>query len=306
MAVSIVPPGRLAYGMQLQIQSQSRIYAEPWEADAGAEELAAIARKADETGFFYIAVCDHVTIPPPLEQKMGDVWYDTVATLGWLAGITERVRLLSHVYVVAYRHPLMTAKAFATLDEVSGGRVILGVGAGHVEPEFDRLGVDFENRGKATDEAVDAIRAVFTGEDADAGIGPRPRQEPIPIWIGGSSKPALRRAAARGDGWLPQGTPKKDMPESIAYLREHRQEALGDAPIDIGAITGVYYVGEPGWDVGSWTVAGSGDRIADDLRSWADLGVDHVQIRFRNRSADELLDQMDAFAAEVAPLLESA
>lgn len=302
--VSIVPDGQFVYGMQLQIQSQSRIYAEPWEADAGAAELAAVARKADDTGFFYIAVCDHVTIPPPLDQRMGDIWYDTVATLGWLAGITRNVRLLSHVYVVAYRHPLQTAKSFATLDELSGGRAILGVGAGHVEAEFDRLGVPFESRGVATDEAVDVIRSVFDGSYADAGIGPAPRQSPIPVWIGGSSKPALRRAAVRGDGWLPQGTAKRDMPDAIAYLREHRAAALGaDAPIDIGAITGVYYVGEPGWDVGPWTTTGPAEKIAEQIRAFADLGVNHAQIRFRNRSVGELLDQMDAFGADVAPLL---
>ena len=200
---SIVPEGRLVYGMQLPIQSQSRIYVEPWELDAGATELGAVARKADATGFFYIAVCDHVTIPAEQAQRMGDVWYDTVATLGWLAGLTEHARLLSHVYVAAYRHPLLTAKAFSTLDELSGGRAILGVGAGHVEPEFERLGVDFAGRGAATDEAVDVLRSVFDGTYPDAGVGPRPGQEHLPIWIGGSSKPALRRAGARGDGWLP-------------------------------------------------------------------------------------------------------
>jgi probable F420-dependent oxidoreductase len=300
---SIMPKGRLAYGMQLPIQSQSRIYVEPWELEAGAEELAAVARKADETGFFYVAVCDHVTIPAPQAEKMGDVWYDTVATLGWLAGLTQHVRLLSHVYVVAYRHPLLTAKAFSTLDEVSGGRAILGVGAGHVEPEFERLGVDFASRGAATDDAVDVIRSVFTGEYEDAGVGPRPRQDQIPIWIGGSSKPALRRAAARGDGWLPQGTPFEQMAESIAYLRAEREKAgRGDDPIDIGAITGVYHVGEPNWDVGFWTTAGAPEKIAEQIQGWLDLGVDHVQVRFRSRSVAELLDQMDAFAGDVVPL----
>jgi probable F420-dependent oxidoreductase len=301
---SIVPAGQLVYGMQLQIQSQSRIYVEPWEADAGAPELAAVARKADETGFFYIAVCDHVTIPPPLEQKMGDVWYDTVATLGWLAGITEHVRLLSHVYVVAYRHPLQTAKSFTTLDELSGGRAILGVGAGHVEAEFERLQVPFDSRGADTDAAVDVIRAVFDGSYPDAGIGPAPHQSPIPVWIGGNSKPALRRAAVRGDGWLPQGMQKKDLPDAIAYLREQRAAAgRGEDPIDIGAITGVYYVGEPNWDVGPWTTTGPAEKIAEQIRSFAGLGVNHAQIRFRNRSVEELLDQMDAFGADVGPLL---
>jgi probable F420-dependent oxidoreductase len=301
---SIVPAGRLVYGMQLQVQSQSRIYAEPWEADAGRDELAAIARQADATGFFYIAVCDHVAIPKPLDARMHTVWYDTVTTLGWLAGITTKVRLLSHVFVVAYRHPLVTAKSFMTLDELSGGRAILGVGTGHVEPEFDLLGVDFAARGRITDAAIDEIRAAFDHEYVhDAGMRPRPRQVHLPIWVGGSSRAALRRAAERGDGWLPQGTPRAQMPDSIAYLREHRARVRGDEPIDIGTITEILYVGEPNWDVGGHVLTGGPDHIADRLREFAAMGVDHLQVRFRNRSLQELLDQMDSFGAEVAPLL---
>src|SRR5688572_20967525 len=166
--------------MQLPVQSQSTYYAEPWEASAGRAELEAIARAADESGFDYVAVCDHVAIPADRAEAMSTVWYDTIATLGWLAGVTERTRLLSHVYVPAYRHPLATAKAFATLDELSGGRVVLGVGAGHVEAEFDLLGVPFAERGRLTDEAIDGIRAAWSDEfgwgDGTFGQRPQPRQ----------------------------------------------------------------------------------------------------------------------------------
>src|SRR3546814_5025007 len=95
----------------------------------------------DSAGFAYIAVCDRVAIPAPLTAAMGATWWDTVATLSYLAAATERVRLLSHVYVLPYRHPLVVAKAWATLDVLSGGRAVLGVGAGHVEGEFEALGV---------------------------------------------------------------------------------------------------------------------------------------------------------------------
>ncbi len=184
MPVSI-PPDTLVYGMQLPIQSQSTIYAEPWEASAGAQELAFIARAADRNGFWYVAVCDHVAIPKPLDEKMGTSWWDTMATLGWLAGITEHVHLMSHVYVLPYRHPLMAAKAFLTLDELSGGRAVLGVGAGHVQAEFELLGVDFAQRGAILDDAIDVVRAAFTDEYPavetatvtvrDAGLRPRGR-----------------------------------------------------------------------------------------------------------------------------------
>src|SRR4051794_14066483 len=205
----------LTFGIQLPIQSQSTYFAEPWEADAGAAELAEIARVCDEHGFGYVAVCDHIAIPRDRAEAMRTTWYDTVATLSWLAGITEQVRLLSHVYVPAYRHPLATAKAFSTLDELSGGRAVLGVGAGHVEAEFDALGISFAERGRLTDEAIDQIRAAFADEWGAGELGQRPRPVQAggpPIWGGGSSPPAPRRAAARGGGWGSPGGPEKEMP----------------------------------------------------------------------------------------------
>jgi alkanesulfonate monooxygenase SsuD/methylene tetrahydromethanopterin reductase-like flavin-dependent oxidoreductase (luciferase family) len=223
---------------------------------------------------------------------------------------------MSHVYVMSYRHPLHTAKSFMTLDELSGGRAILGVGAGHLQGEFELLGFDFDARGAVTDDAIDVIRAALTdeypniespryGHIRDAGLAPRPRQSRLPVWVGGSSKAALRRAATKGDGWLPQGTPRDEMPDQIAYLLEERGRAgLGDEPIDLGTISEFLYVGEPGWDVGEQTLTGDPDHIADRLNEFGKMGVSHVQVRFRNRSLQELLDQMDAFHTDVAPHLQ--
>ncbi len=313
-AVQVVPVGKVVYGMQLPVQSQSRLYAAGWELESGPAEIARIARKADETGFFYVAVCDHLAIPARLAPSMGTVWYDTVATLGYLAGITSNVRLLSHVYVLPYRHPLAVAKSFATLDALSGGRVILGVGAGHVKDEFDALGVDFEERGRVLDDSIGAVGAALTEEFPewegttwsihDVGVQPRPVQRPRPpVWVGGSSKPAIRRAAKLGDGWLPQGTPRKDMPGQIAYLLEARRQARGDDPIELGAVCELIYVGDPEWDTGKPALTGKGEAIASSLREFAEMGVSHLQVRFLARSCDEQLDQMDAFASEVAPHL---
>ncbi|WP_241193137.1 LLM class flavin-dependent oxidoreductase, partial [Streptomyces sp. ADI98-10] len=112
----ILPSGPLSYGMQLPVQSQSVIYAEPWEATATPADLVGVARAADHGGFAYIAGCDHVAIPLRLADGMSTVWYDPVATLSYLAGVTGRVLLMSHVAVVGLRHPLVTAKQYATLD----------------------------------------------------------------------------------------------------------------------------------------------------------------------------------------------
>ena len=307
--VSIVPPGTLAYGMQLPVQAQSTYFVEPWERAAGAAELAAVARAADESGFFYVAVCDHVAVPRQLAEAMGTTWYDTLTTLGFLAGITSRTRLMSHVYVLPYRHPLASAKGFATLDAVSEGRAIVGVGAGHVEAEFGRLGVDFARRGRLLDTAIDDLRRLLADEWADAEFGQRPRpvQQPRPpIWVGGSSAAAIRRAAERGDGWLPQGTLKADMPAAIDSLHAQRRAALGEPepPVDIGAIVPFLYVGTPSRDTGKQCLAGSAEPIAAYLRDYAAMGVSHVQVRFRSRSADDLCEQVRAFGATVAPLLD--
>lgn len=312
--MQVIPEGQLVYGMQLPIQSQSTLYAEDWEKSAGPDELIAVARAAEDAGCFYLAVCDHVAIPRRLAPAMGVTWYDTIATLGLLAGVTSRTRLMSHIAVLPFRHPLLSAKAFATLDHLSKGRLIIGVGAGHVVEEFAQLGVPFEQRGRLLDEAIDALGAAlsdefpsFKGETwsfDDAGQSPRPVQQPRPpIWVGGSSPAAIRRAAVRGEGWLPQGTPRAQLPEQISSLRAHREQAGRDDPIAIGANCEFLYVGEPGWDTGKHALTGSAEGIAESLRGYGELGVNQLQIRFRSRDCQELCDQLAAFGTEVAPLL---
>ena len=318
--VNIVPGDRPVYGMQLPIQSQSTLYTAGWETRAGPTELEQVAKTADTAGFFYIGVCDHTAIPRRLADTMGTVWYDTTATLGWLAGVTTDVRLLSHVLILAQRHPLRAAKELSTLDLLSGGRLVVGVGAGHVVEEYELLTGGFEERGRHTDEAVCALAQAFTEEYPELpgprwpvsgmGVAPRPVQQPRPpIWIGGSSRPAIRRAAALGDGWLPQGTPRRDLPDQIAELRRLRDELRGGAPIDIGTIVEPIYLdgaGAPG-DVGRelprFVLRGEAAEVASSLRELVAMGVDHLQVRFIARSASECCDQIAAFGELVAPLL---
>lgn len=314
--VSIIPEGSVVYGIQLPIQSQSTIYCEDWEPSSGPAEMARIARQADESGFFYVAVCDHTFIPRRLAKAMSTTWYDTIATLGWLAGITTRVRLMSHVYIATLRHPLRAAKEFATLDLLSGGRLVIGVGAGHVLEEFAILGPEFAERGRALDESIDAIAAALVDEfpelpgprwpATDLGVAPRPVQRPRPpIWVGGSSRPALRRAAARGDGWLPQTAKRSELKTQVAELLQLRQELKGGAPIAIGALAGTFHVGEASWELPRGTVAGSPEKIAEDLAEVIALGCSHLQLRFPSRSVEEMCDQMAAFGEQVGPLLGS-
>ena len=297
----IVPPGRLVYGIQLPVQAQSKYFVEPWELTAGPDQVARVAQAADRSGFFYVAVCDHVAIPDDLAPRMGAVWWDTVATLSWLAGLTTQTRLLSSVFSLSYRHPLVAAKSFATLDLLSAGRAIIGVGAGHVEKEFAALDVDFSSRGRLLDDGLRVLdEALRAGTVDGMQVAPAPVQRPRPpIWVGGGAPAAVRRAARLADGWLPQGTPLDQMRPLVELYRSER----GDGSGDIGAITEWLYVGTPSWALARPAVTGSPEQIADALRQWGKVGVNHLQVRFPSRSADELVEQVESFGAEVGPLL---
>ena len=299
----IVPSGSVVFGIQLPVQAQSKYFVEQWELGAGPAEVAAVAQAADRAGFFYVAVCDHVAIPDDLAPRRSSVWWDTIATLGWLAGLTSRTRLLSSVFNLTYRHPLVAAKSFATLDYISQGRALVGVGAGHVEKEFAALGVDFDNRGRLLDEALEVFdEALRAGVVDGMEIQPRSVQQPRPpIWVGGSAPAAVRRAARLADGWLPQGTPLEEMPAMIDLYRKER----GDDTGDIGAIAPWIYVGEPSWDLNRPCESGSPEQIAASLNQWASIGVNHLQVRFPSRGVDELVDQVTAFGEQVGPLLGS-
>lgn len=297
--------GTRAFGMQLPVQAQSTYFVAEWERSAGPPEMARVAKLCDENGYAYVAVCDHVVIPESLASSMSTFWVDPMSTLGWLAALTERVMLLTHVYVLPFRQPELAAKQFATLDWLSGGRAICGVGVGHVEAEFERLGVDHHRRGAITSERLPVMLQALEREFVDGmGATPRPIQSPRPpVWVGGSSDAAVARAARFGDGWIPQGPATREL---VDLLQRERESALrSDEPYAIGHITPWIYVGTPDWDTGAGTITGSPDAIADAVLASAPPEVNQLQVRFRARSVDELADQVVAFATDVAPLLRT-
>ena len=155
---SIVPTGTLVWGIQLPIQMHSRTLREDWELNAPVADLVAVAKAAEDAGAFFVGVCDHVALPHnDYTAHMSPTWYDTVTTLGYIAAHTTRVRLLSVVLIAAYRHPLVTSKAFATLDHLSGGRAVLGVGAGHTPGEWTSSGRAYPSPGARVDRMIELI-----------------------------------------------------------------------------------------------------------------------------------------------------
>jgi len=299
-----IPADTIVYGTQLPIQSQSSVFVAAWERDATPADLLAIARAADRSGYAYVAVCDHIAVPREKASAMGLWWQDCLTTLGWMASATTNVALLSHVYVLAYRHPLTAAKGFETLDHLSGGRAIAGIGAGHVEAEFDALGVPFGERGRLTDEHLvafaEALENTYVG---DMGSLPRPVQTPRPpIWIGGSSRPAIRLAASY-DGWLPQGPATREGLDLLLATRD----ALGraDRPFMTGHVVIPYvYVGTPRSERRQPCYSGSPERIAEAILAETPTEVNQVQVKFDADDPGEYAEQVEAFGTQVGPLLK--
>jgi alkanesulfonate monooxygenase SsuD/methylene tetrahydromethanopterin reductase-like flavin-dependent oxidoreductase (luciferase family) len=147
-------------------------------------------------GFDLLMVSDHIAVTPDVAEQYPAPFYEPFTTLAWLAGLTRRIRLGTTVLIVPYRHPLLVARMAANLNDLSGGRLVLGVGVGWARQEFDALGVAFGQRGRLTDEHLLAIRAAWR-DDQDY------RGGQIPIWVGGNSDAALRRAVRLGDAWHP-------------------------------------------------------------------------------------------------------
>jgi alkanesulfonate monooxygenase SsuD/methylene tetrahydromethanopterin reductase-like flavin-dependent oxidoreductase (luciferase family) len=147
-------------------------------------------------GFDLLMLSDHIAVTPDVAEQYPAPFYEPLTTLAWLAGLTRQIRLGTTVLIVPYRHPLLTARMAANLNDLSGGRFVLGVGVGWARQEFDALGVPFRDRGRLTDLHLLAIRAAWAdGEDYRGG--------PVPVWIGGNSDAALRRAVRLGDAWHP-------------------------------------------------------------------------------------------------------
>jgi probable F420-dependent oxidoreductase len=282
-----------------------------------AEAIAGMARAVEAAGFDACFVTDH---PFPSDRFVreagGHHAMDPFVALSFAAAATTRLRLQTHVLVLPYRNPFLTAKAVATLDALSGGRVILGVAAGYLKDEFEALGADFAGRNAFCDEALRAIRAAWiedglrfagTGYRADGhSLRPRPVQKPHPpIWVGGNSKPAIRRAVELGDGWLPIPAPVKmasfihtasiasldDLRERLAFAHAHAERVGRSAPLDVCFVPFGLDLAKP--EQLDPTLARS--RVAE----LEEIGVGWLTLMFPSRSRAEFCDRVTTLAARL-------
>jgi len=237
------------------------------------------AQTVEGLGFDLLMISDHIAVTPDVAEQYPPPFYEPFTTLAWLAGLTGTIRLGTTVLIVPYRHPLLIARMAANLNELSGGRLVLGVGVGWAEQEFDALGVPFRQRGKLTD---DYLRAVRTAWDNDQDY----RGGRIPIWVGGNSDAGLRRAVRLGDAWHPLRFTMPWLRLAVDRMREladgQRRPVPGLVPRIALRLTESPVIG-PGRLAGEGTIG----QIADDLAELHLLGAGTVVLDPFNGHPDE-------------------
>jgi probable F420-dependent oxidoreductase len=271
-----------------------RAHAE-WERDAGIDALDAVSRVADRLGFHHLTCSEHVAVPEAVEPVRGATYWDPLATFGYMAAVTTHIRLATNVLVLGYHHPLEIAKRYGTLDVVSRGRLILGLGVGSLEEEFSLLGAPFVDRGSRADDALRALRVslgkrvpeyqgthyAYTGMV----IEPHSVQAAVPFWIGGRTLRSLRRAVDLAEGW---------MPFSLRYQEVSSMLSRFQLP--------------PGFEVvlpsdRALDPIGDAESVRQAIQAAADAGATIMNVAPISRSLTHLLEQFEAFAdvAGIAP-----
>ena len=265
----------------------------PWEDDAGIDEIAMVAEAADELGYHHVTCSEHVAVPFSAGDMRGAAYWDPLSTFGYLAARTQQIRLVTHVLVLGYHHPLEIAKRYGTLDRVCNGRVVLGVGVGTLQEEFELLGVPFDDRGDRGDDALRALRASlgkrepeYHGDFYDYEgfvVDPWAVQEQMPIWIGGKTARSLRRAVELADGWVPFALTGEQIKDMLARARQSDawQQRATEIEVVLPPPRAVDPLGDP-----------DGARKAlDDL---AELGTTIANLTFRTKSPQHYCEQLAA------------
>ena len=299
------------------------------------EKLGAMARKAEELGYDSLSVGDRILMPRGIaltypynesgeypDRGTGEAM-ELLTLLSFLAGRTSKIRLVSAVVVVPHRNPLLAAKALATLDVLSQGRLVVGIGVGWMPEEFEALGLPpFEERGAVTDEYLRAFKELWTSDNPsfqgkyvrfdNISFLPHPVQKPHPpIWVGGESRPALRRTAELANGWYPLGGNPiypVDTPEQLAAaIQRLTAYALrfDRDPAEIEVIYGPRQFelkkDSDGSGSGRLPFVGTADQLASDIRHYQEVGVSSLIFDFIGHSedVDEVQVRMEEFASRV-------
>lgn len=267
-----------------------------WEETGTFADVVAVVQEADRLGYHHCTCSEHVAIPVDVAETRGARYWDPLPTFGALSAQTSTIRFAAHVLVLGYHHPLAIAKRYGTLDEITDGRVILGVGVGSLREEFELLGAPFADRGARADDAMRALRAALSQRTPSYRgayyafdgfvVDPHARQARVPMWVGGRTARSLRRAVELGDGWAPFGLRTAELGEMLARARDSEAWAARAEPID------VLLQNEHPLDP-----LAEPERVREQVGRFADIGATGINVRFVHHSRSHYLEQLAALAA---------
>jgi probable F420-dependent oxidoreductase len=287
----------------------------------GIEQFLKVARRADHLGFHYLGFPDHIVMPStPGRDPIQVTWYDIFGLAAAAAMVTSNIRFVFTALVIPYRHPVELAKRISTLDQISNGRLSIVCGTGWMRREFTILGVPHEERGPRTDDAMRAMKTLWTGalpeyhgdfySFSPVNFEPKCVQKPhVPLWVGGSGRRPLQRAIELGDGWLPMTGTLVEIAESIKTLKDGLDVAgrdpeaftfgfglqVGEPDATSRAMSSHVAHGRPLSDV----EAASPGQALDVLGRMRSVGINHVGLRFNWRTPNEYEDKLQEFAEEI-------
>ncbi|MFN3973701.1 MAG: LLM class F420-dependent oxidoreductase [Dehalococcoidia bacterium] len=292
---------------------------------AGKALVEQVALEAEGLGFSSLWVSDHIVLPtrsaPRYPYRAGGTFpiapdqpvLEPLATLAYAAALTRRMRLGISVLIIPYRNPVHTAKLLATIDALSGGRLILGAGIGWMEEEFTALGADYTHRARVTEEYLTLMRALWKGQETNfngrfyrvEGIWcvPRPVHGSIPVWIGGTSTAALRRAARTGEGWHGIRMSPQEVAQAKATLTEELKRLGRDLASFAISLRGTLEVTPQPLPPSRSPCTGTPEQIAEDVSAYRRAGVDHLVLGPRGNTLQEVLGHLRRFARDVLPLV---
>ncbi|GIU89873.1 MAG: LLM class F420-dependent oxidoreductase [Acidimicrobiia bacterium] len=264
-----------------------------WEESATFDDVVEVVREAERHGYHHCTCSEHVGIPVDVAAVRGGRYWDPLATFGALSVSTSAIRFATHVLVLGYHHPLEIAKRYGTLDVVSGGRLVLGVGVGSLAEEFELLGAPFEDRGARADDAMRALRAALSQrEPAYDGdhyrfsgfvIDPCAVQSHVPIWVGGRTARSLRRAVELGDGWAPFGLRTGELGEMLRRARETEAWERRERPLEV--VLQSEHPLDP---------IGEAERVAEQVERFRAIGATALNVRFVHHSRAHYCEQLAA------------
>jgi len=292
-------------------------YGRPIEVD----RMLAVAQRAEEVGLDSVWVTDHVIVPRDVDVIYREDMLDPLAVLPWLAGVTERIALGTSVIILPYRSPIPVAKLLASVDVLSGGRLIVGAAIGWMEGEFAALGIPFQERVSRSEEALELMRALWTQERPDietkrhrlSGLqaSPMPLQKPRPpLLIGGMSEGALRRVARLGDGWHATAATPEIFRQGKQTVTKFWREAGRDGEPQWSLRIPVFIDGVHQWAVdekllrGRHAVRGTVKQIAGQLAEYQRFGMGHVALEVSYSVYPAILETIDLLAEAVKPALD--